>query len=60
MICAVGYNGETQTLKVVFNTSGAYQYFDVPKSIYEELLAAESKGRYIRACVIDMYAYSKG
>jgi 8-oxo-dGTP diphosphatase len=58
MICAVGYDGKSQTLKVVFNTNGAYQYFDVPRSIYEELLAAESKGRYMREHVIDMFAYS--
>jgi hypothetical protein len=60
MICAVGYDGETQTLKVVFNSCGAYQYFDVPRSVYEELLAAESKGRHMRAYVIDVYAYSRG
>jgi len=47
-------------VKVIFNSTGAYRYFDVPRSIYEELLAAGSKGRYMRTCVIDVYAYSKG
>jgi len=60
MIYAVGYDEESQTMEVVFNSGGVYRYFDVPKDIYEGLLAAESKGRYMRAHVIDVYACSKG
>jgi len=47
-------------MEVVFNSGGVYRYFDVPKDIYEGLLAAESKGRYMRANVIDVYPYGKG
>ena len=60
MIYAVGYDEESQTMEVAFNSGGVYRYFDVPKDIYEGLLAAESKGRYMRANVIDMYPYAKG
>jgi hypothetical protein len=60
MISAVGYDEESQTLEVVFNTGGVYRYFDVPKDVYEGLLAAESKGRYMRANIIDVYPYTKG
>jgi len=60
MIYAVGYDEESQTMEVVFNSGGVYRYFDVPKDIYEGLLAAESKGRYMRANVIDVYPYGKG
>jgi len=59
MIYAVGYDEETQILEVVFNSGGIYRYFDVPKEVYEGLLAAESKGRYMRANVIDLYPYEQ-
>lgn len=60
MIYAVGYDEETQTLEVLFNSGRLYFYYDVPREVYEELLAAESKGRYMRACVIDVYPYARG
>ncbi len=55
MIHAVGYDKETRTLEVVFNSGRVYQYYDVPSEEYEGLMAAESKGRYMRACIIDVY-----
>ena len=57
MIHAVGYDAETQTLEVVFNSGGIYHYEDVPPEEYEGLMDAESKGRYMRANIIDVYPY---
>ena len=57
MIHAVGYDAETQTLEVVFNSGRIYRYEDVPPEEYEGLMDAESKGRYMRANIIDMYPY---
>lgn len=59
MIYAVGYDPETETLHVVFNSGGTYIYENVPQDIYDGLMAAESKGRYMHAYVIDMYPYSR-
>ena len=59
MIYAVGYDPETQTLEVVFNRTGVYIYEGVPQEVYDGLLAAESKGRYMRAYIIDMYPTRK-
>jgi ABC-type oligopeptide transport system substrate-binding subunit len=43
----VGYDPETKVLSVQMNNSSdIYVYKDVPQSIYEGLLAAESKGAY--------------
>ncbi len=56
MISAVGYDKESQTLHVMFNSGKLYSYFEVPPEIYEELMEADSKGRYMRSCVIDCYA----
>ncbi len=59
MIHAVGYDEHTQTLEVVFNSGKIYQYHEVPKQLYEELLAADSKGSYMRNEVIDCYPYQQ-
>jgi hypothetical protein len=59
MIHAVGYDAETQTLEVIFNSGGIYFYDQVPPKVYEELLAAESKGRYMKDEVIDVYPHSE-
>ena len=59
MVYAVGYDEEAETLEVVFNSGGIYHYFEVPKEVYEGLLAAESKGRYMHASVIDVYPYAR-
>jgi KTSC domain len=57
MIQAFGYDAETKTLLVIFNSGKAYRYFQVPPKVYKQLLAADSKGSYMRDWVIDCYAY---
>ena len=36
-----------------------YRYFDVPYSVFDELMSAESKGAYFNEHVRDMYAYEE-
>jgi hypothetical protein len=55
MIHAVGYDAARQELEVVFNSGRIYRYERVPREVYDGLLAADSKGQYMRACVIDVY-----
>ena len=57
MIQAVGYDPESAELEVEFHTGQTYRYAGVPRAVYEGLLAAESKGRYMHAHVIDAYPY---
>ena len=45
-LSSVGYDESTGTLEIAFHKSGIYQYYHVPASVYEELMAAPSKGRY--------------
>lgn len=56
MIHAVGYDEASSELEVVFNSGQVYRYVDVPRAEYEGLLASESKGRYMRARIIGLYA----
>lgn len=60
MIHAVGYDPERRLLEVVFNSGRVYCYEDVPPEVYEALMAAESKGRFMRAAIIDVYPYRRG
>jgi hypothetical protein len=55
MINAVGYDAAAQELVVVFNSGKTYRYTGVPQTVYADLLAADSKGQYMRACVIGVY-----
>lgn len=55
----VAYDQETQTLVVSFGPSRTYRYFEVPPSVYEWLLRAQSKGKFINRLVRDRYAYER-
>jgi hypothetical protein len=55
----VAYGYHMPVLTVWFRNGLAYRYFDVPESVYEEFLAAESKGRYFNAYIRDAYEYTE-
>jgi hypothetical protein len=59
MIAAAGYDAATSTLVVLFNTGRAYEYYGVPPETYEALLAADSKGQYMNANIINVYPYGQ-
>ena len=46
-LASVKYDAASETLEVEFQTGRAYQYLQVPRSVYEALLAAPSKGRFL-------------
>jgi hypothetical protein len=57
MIHAVGYDPKSKTLEVVFNSGRTYIYEDVPPKVYKGLMVAESKGRYMRDEILEVYSY---
>jgi uncharacterized protein YuzE len=59
MISAFGYDEAQGILDVAFHRSGVYRYHDVPLNVFEGLRDASSQGRYMRACIIDMYPTEK-
>jgi len=54
---SVGYEAKSRILEVEFDSGAVYQYLDVPLRAYEELRAAESKGRYFNKEIRDNYPY---
>ena len=57
MISEVEYNAPLQRLAVTFRKTGKVyrSSVDVPASVYEGLIAAESAGRYYNQCIKDKY-----
>ena len=45
-IASVGYDVENKILEIEFHHGAVYQYFDVPKKVYEELMNSPSQGAY--------------
>jgi KTSC domain-containing protein len=55
VIRSVGYERETATLEVEFQSEKVYRYFAVPRAVYEGLISAESAGAYFNERVRDRY-----
>lgn len=56
---AIGYNPTTQTLRVLYNTERAYDYFGVEPTVYENLMKAESVGKFFWSNIRTQYAYAE-
>lgn len=54
---SVGYDGTN--LFVRFKNGSIYVYFHVPKSLYYELLVADSKGKFISKHVKGSFQYER-
>jgi hypothetical protein len=52
---SMGYDPRSQTLEVEFHNTGVYQYFGVPRTVVEEMLAQHSLGAYFNAEIRDIY-----
>lgn len=50
-IASIGYDNENMVLEIEFLSGAVYQYYDVPQSIYDGLMAADSHGKYLAAYI---------
>lgn len=58
-ISSVGYDPAVSTLEIEFHSGGVYQYYGVPRKVYDGLMKAESKGSYFHHYVkLADYPYS--
>lgn len=55
IILSVGYDVKSSTLEVEFRNRWVYRYDDVPESIYQSFMAAESHGRYLKRNIVERY-----
>jgi hypothetical protein len=47
----VGYDDNRRLLQIEFHDRSIYQYFEVPATVYEELMEAPSKGVYFNSSI---------
>jgi hypothetical protein len=59
MLTAVAYNRDWQHLYLKFRSGEVYCYRDVPIERHQELLAADSKGKYVRGHILNRYPYQR-
>lgn len=59
-IKSVGYNDEEGNLIIIFKDNKMYEYFDVPKAVYQRLLIDKSPGKFFESNIKGKYPFEKG
>jgi len=54
-LMSVGYEPSSMTLEIEFKSGRIYQYFDVPETVYQELMTAPSHGKFFNAYIRSVY-----
>ena len=58
-IISVGYDKESLILEIEFKGNTVYQYTDVDERTYEELIAANSVGKYFHQNIRNEFSFTK-
>ena len=58
-VASVGYDPNTMTLEVELSNGSVYQYFDVPETVYQDLMSASSVGTYLSQNIKANYRYGQ-
>lgn len=58
-ISAVGYDVNTETLRVQFANGSTYEYKNVPSVVFDEFLSAGSLGSFLNRNIRYSYPYEK-
>lgn len=56
-LASIGYDEDTNTLEIEFQSGAVYQYFDVPFAVYDGLMEADSHGKYLAQRIKGQYRY---
>jgi hypothetical protein len=56
MIKSIGFDPNTSTLEVEFNSGAIWQYYDVLESTYYEMKSASSIGKFFHANIKGHYS----
>jgi hypothetical protein len=55
----IRYDAANRALDVAYASAKTYRYFDVPRSVYEWLMKARSKGRFVNRLVQSNYRFEQ-
>ncbi len=59
LLSAVTYSIQRKTLKVEFTNGEVYLYTKVPLAVYQDLVTADSKGRFFNSDIRDAFPYER-
>ena len=59
LIRSIGYDLASSVLEVELVGGRVYEYYDVPLSVYSELMNADSKGNYFNEYIKDLYSFGE-
>lgn len=58
-LASVGYDLSSKILEIEFLSGGIYQYFGIPQYVYDNLMSANSHGKYFAQNIKDVFKYRK-
>ena len=58
-LASVGYDPSNLILEIEFNHGGVYQYFEVPREVYDQLMGADSHGKYFAKSIKNIYEFKR-
>ena len=58
-LASASHEAQSALLELQFRSGAVYQYFDVPDGVYQNLLAAPSKGAYFNKHIRGRYRYQR-
>jgi KTSC domain len=59
LLKAAAYHAQFAVLELTFHSGAVYRYFGVPPQIYNQLLRAQSKGRYFNSHIRNRFKFTK-
>jgi hypothetical protein len=58
-IARFAYDEANQVLFVEFKNGSVYQYFDVLEQVFQQMMSAPSKGRFLAQVIKGTYRYAR-
>ncbi|NCD69254.1 KTSC domain-containing protein [Mucilaginibacter agri] len=59
VVAHMDYNKSKRVLRITYTSGMVYDYLSVPVEVYNEMLAADSKGQYLNYSIKGKYRYKK-
>lgn len=53
----IGFDVKTETLQIQFNNGNVYQYYNVPKPLFDDLINSSSKGKFAHRFIYFSFKY---
>lgn len=58
-LIGVGYDAARAVLQLEFTNGHVYEYYFVPRGVYQALLESDSKGRFVNARIRSAFPFTR-